>query len=491
VTSANAILTTDSAKRRATAATGELSVTTEQDRVPSRAKAAYAMGGTTDIFGHWLYNNLASPVFNVFLGLSPTQVSLGTGTARLVDAFTDPLFGWLSDNTRSRWGRRRPYVLFGSILSGLALPCMFMASRSWGSSAILAFMIISAVVYAPIISSYNMPYQSLGAELTPEYHERTSVMSWKAVTQKIAGMLVGYSVWFTTRPWFNDPATGRPDVARGAVWAGAVCGAIMILSGLLNFAFVRERYYTKAKSQDKVGFFAMFRDTFGCKPYLLVLAIALVYAVPSGFAGGLNFYVITYYVFSGDMADAGGILGAGGVAYGACGLAGIPAAAWLSRRLGKPKALTVVLLAGLVGFASAWWLYTPKAAWLSVVCSGFNGMAATGLWVILPSMCADVVDFDELSSGQRREGAYASTFSWMLKLGWSASALAVGPLLQMTGFDATLPQSAYTLQSMRVLFTVTPVVALLIAAVFLHFFPLTQARMVKIRAELELRRGAV
>jgi GPH family glycoside/pentoside/hexuronide:cation symporter len=198
----------DSAKGRATVAPGDVGVTTEQDRVPSGAKLAYAMGGTTDIFGHWLYNNLASPVFNVFLGLSPTQVSLATGTARLVDAFTDPLFGWLSDNTRTRWGRRRPYVLFGSILSGLALPCMFMASPSWSPSAILTFMIVSAIVYAPIISSYNMPYQSLGAELTPEYHERTSIMSYKAATQKIAGMLVGYSVWFATRPWFVDPATG-------------------------------------------------------------------------------------------------------------------------------------------------------------------------------------------------------------------------------------------------------------------------------------------
>jgi GPH family glycoside/pentoside/hexuronide:cation symporter len=491
MTSADANLATDSTRGRASAATGDISVTTEQDRVPFRAKLAYAVGGTTDIFGHWLYNNLASPVFNVFLGLSPTQVSLGTGTARLVDAFTDPLFGWLSDNTRSRWGRRRPYVLFGSILSGLALPCMFMASPSWSPSAILAFVIISAIVYAPIISSYNMPYQSLGAELTPEYHERTSVMSWKAATQKIAGMLVGYGVWFATRSWFADPATGRPNVARGAVWAGAICGAIMIVSGLFSFAFVRERYYAKAQSQVRVGFLAMFRDTFGCKPYLALLVIALVYAVPSGFAGGLNFYVVTYYVFSGDMTDAGGILGAGGVAYGACGLAGIPVAAWLSRRLGKPKALTVVLLAGLAGFGSAWWLYTPEAAWLTVVCSGFNGMAATGLWVILPSMCADVVDFDELSSHQRREGAYASTFSWTLKLGWSASALAVGPLLQWTGFDATLPQSAYTLRAMRVLFAVTPVVALLIAVVSVQFFPLTQERMVEIRAELEARRGAV
>lgn len=469
-----------------------VSIPVAGDRVPFKAKFAYALGGTTDLFGHWLYNGLVNPVYNVFLGLTPTQVSMGMGVARLTDAFTDPLFGWLSDNTRSKWGRRRPYILFGSIASGIALPCLFMASKSWSTTAILTFMIVSAILYAPLISAYNMPYQSLGAELTPEYHERTSIMSWKAVTQKIAGMIVGYGLWFATLPWFIDAATGKPDVARGAMWAGAICGAVMILAGLANFFFTRERYYVKAESQEKVGFIAMFRDTFTCKPYLLLLAVALVYAIPTGLTGTLGFYVTNYYVFSGDMSNAGKIMGTGGVAYAVCGIAGIPVAAWLSRRLGKPKALTIVLLAGLAAFGSAWWLYTPTNPWLSVVCGGLNGLAATGLWVILPSMNADVVDYDELSSGKRREGAYSSVFSWMLKLGWSFSAIIVGPLLEMTGFDAKLAaQSPDTIQWIRVLFTAVPVVALLIAAVLVHIFPLTQARMVQIRAELEARRGTV
>ena len=425
--------------------TSDISVTRAEDRVPFKAKFAYALGGTTDIFGHWLYNGMVSPVYNVFLGLSATQVSLGMGTARLTDAFTDPLFGWLSDNTRSRWGRRRPFIVFGSILSGLALPCLFMASHAWSSNAILAFMIVSVILYAPLISSYNMPYQSLGAELTPEYHERTSIMSWRAVTQKLAGMVVGYGLWFATLSIFNDPATGKPDIAKGAMWGGVICGAVMILSGFANFAFVHERYYAKAQSQAKVGFFAMFRDTFTCRPYLLLLAVALAYAVPTGLVGTLGFYVTTYYVFSGNMANAGAIMGTGGVAYAVCGIAGIPFAAALSHRLGKPKALSIVLIAGLIAFGSSWWLYTPKAPWLSVVCGGFNGLAATGLWVILPSMCADVVDYDEVYSGKRREGAYSSTFSWVLKLGWTISAIVVGPLLdQVTGFNAKLSAQSPT-----------------------------------------------
>jgi GPH family glycoside/pentoside/hexuronide:cation symporter len=464
------------------------------DKVSPLSKTAYALGGTTDIFGHWLYNTLANPVFNVFLGLSPTQVSLAMGVTRFVDAFTDPLFGWISDNTRSKWGRRRPFILFGSILSGLALPLLFVARPSWSQDQIFWFMLISASIYAPMISAYNMPYQSLGAELTPDYNERTSIMSWRAVVQKIAGSLLGAGLWLATSKYFIDPATGKADVAYGAVWAAGIAGLIMILSGFANFFFVKERYYEKAQSQEKVGFVAMFKDTFHSRPYLILLGIALVYAIPTGLVGTLGFYATTYYVFQGDLTAAGELTFWSGMSYAVFGVAGVPVASGLAKQFGKQKALAFTLAAGLVAFASSWWLYTPDAPWLSVLCTGLNGFSATGLWVVLPSMCADVVDYDEIQSGKRREGAYSSTFSWMLKVGMSVSMLIVGPLLdQVTGFNAKLGgnQAPDTIWWIRVLFAGIPVAALVVAFLLVQLYPLTRDRMRDIRATLEARRGTV
>src|SRR4051812_5032462 len=91
----------------------------KEDHLPPSTKVAYAMGGTTDIFGHWLYNGMVDAVFNVFLGVSPTRVSLVRAAMLAMDAFTSLFFGWASDNTRTRWGRRRPWILFGSIASGI------------------------------------------------------------------------------------------------------------------------------------------------------------------------------------------------------------------------------------------------------------------------------------------------------------------------------------------------------------------------------------
>jgi GPH family glycoside/pentoside/hexuronide:cation symporter len=451
------------------------------------------MGGTTDIFGYWLYNGIVNLVFVIFFGLSATAVSIAVGATRMVDAFTDPLFGWISDNTRTKWGRRRPFILFGSILAGLALPCLFMVPRSFNQNQIFWFMLISAALYAPIISAYNMPYQSLGSELTPSYHERTSIMSWKAYTQKLSGMVTGLGFAFATLPIFNDAATGKPDMARGATLFAAICGLVMILSGLMNFFNVHERYYEKAKNQPKIRFFQMFSETFRCKSYLVLLGVALVYAVPTGLVGSLGYYATTYYVCPGDLHKAGVISGWAGTSYAIMGVCGVPVAAAFSRKYGKNWALTYTLCAGLVAFGSSWWLYTPKYPWLCVLANGLNGFSATGLWVVLPSMCVDVIDYDEVHSGKRLEGAFNSTFAWVLKVGMSVSMFLVGPVLDnFTGFNSKLEfQSPETLQWIRILFVAIPVGALLGALLLLQLFTLTPQKMAAIRAELEARRGTV
>jgi GPH family glycoside/pentoside/hexuronide:cation symporter len=172
----------------------------------------------------------------------------------------------------------------------------------------------------------------------------------------------------------------------------------------------------------------------------------------------------------------------------------VPVAAGLAKRYGKPRAISCTLMCGVVAFGSSWWLYDPAHPWGSVVQAGLNGFSATGLWVVLPSMCIDVVDYDELQSKQRREGAYSSVFSWVLKFGMSTSMLILGPLLdQLSGFDAKLGgnQTPEALFTMRALFTGIPVAALIAALLLVQLFPLTRERMLQIRTELEARRGTV
>ncbi len=464
----------------------------QADELRAGAKAAYAIGGTTDILGHWLYHALANPVFVTQLRVSPTQLSTALFASRLVDAFTDPLFGWLSDNTRSKWGRRRPYLLLGSVLAGLALPGLFMVSPSWNSSQVFWFMVCSACLYAPLIGIYNAPYQSLGAELTPDYDERTSVMSWRAAIQTGAAMLLNWAWWFASRPVFNDPRTGQPDLARGARWAASIAGGLMVISGIVSFALVRERYYGKASAQTKTAFSTSLKQALACRPYLTLLGTGVLFAVPTALVGHLGYYVQTYYVFHGDAVAASEIGGWSGVAYGVFSLVGVPAASAASNKFGKRRALEYTLLFAVVALGSVYWLYTPLVPWLCVVGAGLYGFVSACVWVILPSMAADVVDFDELTTHQRREGAFSSIFSWILKVGVAVSTLMAGPLLASAGFDSGIKaQAPATVQTIRLMFAALPSLACLLAVLLISRYPLTRAGMQAVRTALEARRGVV
>jgi GPH family glycoside/pentoside/hexuronide:cation symporter len=464
----------------------------QEDHLPPATKVAYAMGGTTDIFGHWLYNGMVDGVFNIFLGVSPTRISIVRAVMLAADAFSGIFSGWLSDNTRSRWGRRRPWILFGSIASGIGLPLLFLARSSWSADQIFWYMMLSAILYSPIIAAYNTPYQSLGFELTPDVNERTAVMAYRGFTQKAAGAALAGGMWFATQPWWTDPATGKPDIATGAMWWAAIAGLFMIVSGLANFVFVKERYYAKVQGQGQAGLLKMFAGAARNKPFLVLLATRLVYAIPTGLMNTIAFYAMTYQVYGGDLTAASPMHFWTGMSYMIAGFAGIFVARKAAVVFGKKRTLYATLAMGLLAFLSSWWCYTPDSPWLSNITQGLNGFSATGLWVVLPSMEADVVDYDELESGQRRESAYTATASWVMKVGMMFSMVIGGPLLEATGFDAKLPtQSPDAILGIRTLFVVIPVSAILIALILVKLYPLTAERANAIRAELEARRGTV
>lgn len=459
------------------------------DRLKPSVKWAYGMGGTTDIFGHWLYLTLADPVFNAYFHLTPTEIGWVKAVALAVDACAGLLFGWLSDNTRTRWGRRRPYILVGSILSGLGLPFLFLPSQDWGHDKIFWFMMISAACYAPVIAAYNSPYQSLGSELTPDVHERTSVMGYKAVVQKSSGMLLGTALPFAQLAMFGG------NVARGAMASAAIAGAIMVVVGFINFRYVPERYYATVQTkQEKVGFVEMIHKTFSCFPFVVLLGVAFTYAIPTSAMNTLGYYAGNYYVTGGDLELYGRLAMWGGFAYAIFGMGGIQPARILSVRYGKRMALSIILMLGMITFGLSWVLFDPANPWLMVIHSGLNGFCATGLWVILPSMTVDTVDYEEGRSGQRREGGFNSAFSWTMKAGMVAASVLAGTALDgLTGFRAELggDQTPETMQAIRLIFALGPMAACALSLGCLALYPLTTERMNRLRQELEQRRGHV
>jgi GPH family glycoside/pentoside/hexuronide:cation symporter len=279
-----------------------------------------------------------------------------------------------------------------------------------------------------------------------------------------------------------------------------VAGLVMIVSGLINVRFVPERYYATAAQQERVGLLQTLRSTLSCRPFLVLLGVGFAYAIPTFAVDPLGYYAGYYYVLQ-DLHETQSAYGTwgvlkfwGGVLYTSFGIAAVYPAQHLVRRLGKRATLSVILAFGLVAFALSWVMYTPEAPWLVVLHTGLVGFCATGLWVVLPSMTADSLDYEEQRAGVRREGAFTSSFFWATKAGMGIASIAAGQALdRLTGFRAELGghQSPDTYFMIRALFAGIPIVACLVALALLTLYPLSAERMRTIRAELEARRGTV
>ncbi len=463
-----------------------------RDRLPLQQKAGWGLGSLIDMWGHWLYPSLAFQVFNIYLGVSPGLISTVQGIKIFIDAASDALFGWVSDNTRSRFGRRRPFILVGGVLAGIGLPLLFAVGRGWSDGQYFWFMMISVALYVPVMSCFNMPWSSLGSEMTPDYHERTSVMAIRNAIQKGPELAMFFAAQFTTLAWFRG-ADGKPDILRGAQVYCTLLGGLMVVAAIAMFLLVHERYYDKVVvRQERVPLADTLWRTLACKPFRRVLGMMLAYGIGTSMVAALGYYATVYYVCRGDVTLGSQWNTAMGLAGMAFGFSGIPFFSWIARRFGKRPALATVLVLAIAAFIGDWWFYDPERPALQLLACGFVAFTGAGFWTLYGSTIADVVDADELETGKRREGSFAACQSWISKLGIALGAMASGWILEFTGFDAKLPvQSPDAIFMIRILLTGIPVIGLALALLSILRYPLTEARMLDIRRQLEARRGTV
>jgi GPH family glycoside/pentoside/hexuronide:cation symporter len=478
----------------ATANAAHPNAAAQADRVPMKQKIGYGLGSVIDMWGHWLYPTLAFHVYNVFLGMAPGLISTAQMIKIFIDAASDAVFGWISDNTRTRHGRRRPFILVGGVLAGIGLPLMFAVGRGWSDTEYFIFMLVSTALYVPVMSCFNMPWVSLGAEMTPDYHERTSVQSIRNAIQKAPELAMFFAAQFTTLAVFNDEH-GNPDILLGAQTYCAILGAIMVAAAVAIFLLTRERYYEAVvigNRQERIPFTDTLGRTLRCKPFRQVLAMVLAYGIGTAMVAALGYYNTVYYVCKGDIALAtkwNTAMGAAGMVFG---FLGIPFFTMLARRVGKRHALATVFSLAICAFIGDWWLYDPERPVLQLFACGFVAFTGAGFWILYGSTIGDVVDYDELATGQRREGSFSACQSWISKVGIALGVGASGWILQFTGFDAKQSvQSEHAIFMIRILLSGLPIIGLVIALVAILRFPLTEERMREIRTALETRRGQV
>jgi len=469
----------------------------EKDKVPFLKKLAYAAGGPVDILGIWVLVSIAYQVFNMELKLPPTYVAIILMSLRLWDGMLDPIMGWISDNTRTKWGRRRPFILIGAILAGFTYPLIWWFPTDLSQVQIMLWVIGFGIIFYTFFTVWSIPYQSMLMEMTPDYNERTRVTEFRSYFQTIAGFVNGWIWWLSMLPIFFILKDGQEVASplNGMRYISIIIGFVIIVLGVLPAIFVKERYYESdvVQNQEKINLFKGLGESFQNRPFMILSLLTVFFLMGQAIFDGYGRYVGTYYVLGGDWSEGAKFAGYGTVIYTVFSLAFIPFFRWLSERIGKKRVLIIAISLALFSYATTWWTFNPEHPYWMLLNTVFIGAGYAGLWLMLPSMQGEVVDYDELHTGERREGSFASIYSWVLKLSFVVGFLISGPLLELTGFDANngynQAEGVYT--NMRIGFLAIPIISLSIALLVLTFYPITAKKAREIRTELEARRGEV
>lgn len=464
-------------------------------RIPLRQKLAYSAG--------MLVNNLQAAalpammvILNLGLGMDPALAGVIGFAPRIFDAISDPLMGYISDNTQSRWGRRRPYIFIGAILAGLVFAGMWQLPEGSSKSFTFWFFLVAFIVYFLFYTIYATPFVAFGYEMTPDYHERTRLHAFANTFGQLAWLGVPWFYALMASDLFENTVHGARILA---LWVG---GTIALL-GIIPAIFCRERLATNpvvAQPANASGLANNIREfgrgvllTVKCKPFVkLCLATFLVF---NGFQLGISFalYVMIYYVFGGDDKLAGELNGWNGSLIALATLAVIPLTAKISEKLGKRETFMLTVSLSIIGYAMKWVGYNPEHPyWLLASCP-LVAFGTGSLFTLMGSMISDVCDYDELQSHERREGVFGAIYWWMVKVGLALAGLMSGVLLKVSGFDVALTtgQSDQTLFWLRIFDVVIPITTSLIALAIMYRYEITESKAEQIRAELEARRGAV
>ena len=462
------------------------------DRIPLLQKIMFGAGGTMDYFATGLTTSvLWMPYFNIGLGISPALLGMVLMILRGWDAFFDPVMGNISDNARTRWGRRRPFMAVGAVLTAGVSFFLWRLPPGLSETGQAVYLTIVGLIFYSCFSSWSMPYYGLQLELTPNYDERTRLAGWCALISKGSGFIGGWVLAFLTSSVFANPVTHESDLVHGVRSCSWVIAAAIFITGVLPAIFVKERYYESETShQARDPFWQSIRESARCGPLWKIIGASFFMVFGQTVGGIIGQYLNIYLVNGGKLNHAFMVSGWISSATFFTGIISIPLWTWLGEKYDKKAVLVLLLVGGIVGQLMAGFCMIPGQPYWQMIPALFNSMVISAAWLILPSMKGDVADYDEIGSSRRREGALNAFYSWFIKAALTAGAGVGGLMLQMTGFNAKLPaQPPEVLRWMKFLYMGVPALLLGIGLLFLWWYPLNRARMAEIRSMLENRRG--
>lgn len=463
------------------------------NKVPFGQKVAFGLG--------MLANQMFPAALGIFmvvlvkdLGFPGWMWGLIYFFPRIFDCFTDPIMGFISDNTRSVWGRRRQYVFLGAIIMGVSYIIMWQVYRENSLEYNFVYFLCWSFVFYLGLTIFSVPYVAMGYEMSDDFHERTNIM---ATAQWIGQWAWVIAPWFWVimydPEWFENADAATRNLS---VWVGISC---MILA-MIPAIFIKSKSTKDDESLTPLSFsnisgslteiFDGFKEAFKIAPFRKLCVSTFFIFNAFNTVAAFSFFIVVYYLFDGDAAAAGlwptlfGCIGALITTF-----AVIPTVAWMSKKMGKKDAFMLSQGISLFGYLLLWFLFVPGKPWMFLFALPFFSFGIGGLFTLMMSMTADVIDLDELNTGKRREGIFGAIYWWMVKFGFAIAGGLSGVILSFVGFS-TESYTPESITGLRLFFSGVPMFGTIVAMFIMRNYDLTEERSGEIRKAINARKKA-
>ena len=411
--------------------------------------------------------------------IAPAVMGTIFGISRVWDAVSDPLVGYMSDRTRHPLGRRRLWLLLSIVPISGTFIMVFSPPASLHGTELIAWMAVGVIGFYSAATIFIVPHMSLGAELTPNYHERSRLYGLRHAAFTIGSILALVSMQLL----INAERVSEAAVRQTAFELSAL--AALVTAGLILYAVVKLRERPDYQGRVNASPFGAFKDVWRNHHARLVLAVSFIENIGSAVIGILTLYVAQYVVGRPELAAL--II----LSYMIPSTLSVPLWIPLSSRFGKIRLwMFSMMLTGVSfgGMFSLPWLEPDIRLVVIFGLAVFAGLAAGCGGTIAPSVQSDIIDYDEYMTGERKEGSYFAAFNFVHKSATGVMILITGYVLQFSGFVPNQLQTMNVQVSMVFLYGLLPLICYCIGAALFSRFTLDEATHQQMRDEMDARR---
>ncbi|HOW25815.1 MAG TPA: MFS transporter [Bacteroidales bacterium] len=417
--------------------------TRPDEKIKFSQMAAYGAGGIIPIALFNIAGIMVGLMGNISLGLSAFWLGLILIIPRLWDAISDPIIGHLSDNTRTRWGRRRPYLLIGGLLVALFFVVMWWIPKgdtvqAWfptesGFQAFqLVYILIALLLFFTAVNIFEIPHGALGMELTTDYHARTRLFSAKSFVGNLFAMSTPWLIKLARLEIFRGPGGNEADGMR---YVAIMIAAFIIPLSFWWFFKLREPGFVKAARHEKTPFWKDMKVVVTNNNFVMLTLTIFTLAMGFNFVQLLGSYIPIFYVFGGDKDAGATMLGINGTVWAITGVLAVFPLNLISPKLGKRNTLAISIILMCLAQLSKIVCYNPDYPYLIIIPTVLLSAGMLFFFTLGSSMVGDICDEDELKRGYRSEGSFYSIFWWFIKMGTALASFVGGALIVFTMFD--------------------------------------------------------